>query len=159
MVATLECQVLPRLTLEADTAADMMTSNPISLRRNARVRDAVALICRRAFTAAPVIDDGGRPIGVVSVTDILIHDNAYVRYLSGEASPSEEIGHELVELTTVEEIMTPGVVVVPPDASATEVVKTMLSHNVHRLFVADESGTLVGVISMGDVLRRLHSER
>jgi CBS domain-containing protein len=31
----------------------------------------------------------------------------------------------------------------------------MLERKVHHLFVADDEGTLVGVISTGDVLRRL----
>jgi CBS domain-containing protein len=155
MPVTLKCRAVPRLVLEADTASDLMTSNPISLRRDASIRDAVALLSKRAFTAAPVIDEGGRPIGVVSITDILVHDSAYVRYLNGDIRALDEMGHELVDATTVEEIMTPGIVTVPFDVSAFEVVKTMLSHNVHRLFVSDEDGTLMGVISMGDVVRHL----
>jgi CBS domain-containing protein len=51
--------------------------------------------------------------------------------------------------------MTPVVFCVRPDASAREVVETMVDLGVRRLFVVDNSGVLVGVISALDVLRHL----
>ncbi len=36
--------------------------------------EAVLLLTDRGFSAAPVIDDAGRPVGVVSRTDLLVHD-------------------------------------------------------------------------------------
>src|SRR5438552_3234040 len=132
----------PRLTLHADTAAELMSANPISLRRTATVKQAVRLMTDHAFSAAPVIDAGGRPIGVVSVSDILLHDR-------------ESAGGALNGQTRVEDIMTPAVCSVRSTALVGEVVQTMLTCRVHHLFVTDEHGTLVGVISMGDVLRKL----
>jgi CBS domain-containing protein len=153
------------MILEADTARDLMSENPISLRAEASVQDAIALLTDRGFAAAPVIDDSGRPIGVVSVTDILVHDREYVRYLQKDATlPSDRRTHralpedmeiEIVDRTPVSEIMTPAVFTIRPEASAQDVVRTMLARKVHHLFVADENGILVGVISMGDILRKL----
>jgi len=155
----------PRLTLQADTAADLMSENPISLREDASVQEAIALMTDRAFNAAPVIDESGRPVGVVTVTDILVHDREYVRYLkAGDVTvPAdvasrhlpEDMGIEVVDRTTVSEIMTPAVFTIRESALVGEVVKTMMSRRVHHLFVADDSGVLVGVISMGDILRKL----
>jgi CBS domain-containing protein len=51
--------------------------------------------------------------------------------------------------------MTPAVFAVAPDASAAKVVADMLGLNVHRLFVLDGTGTLIGVITALDVLRHL----
>ena len=156
----------PRLTLQADFAADLMSENPISLRSDASVHDAIALMMDHGYSAAPVIDEGGRPIGVLSMTDILIHDREYASYLkTGDVTiPAdlrahsrlpEDMGIEVVDRATVGEIMTPAVFTVPQTALTAEVVRTMLTHRVHHLFVADEQGTLVGVISMGDILRKL----
>lgn len=156
----------PRLVLQADTAADLMSDNPISLREDASVHEAIALMTDRDFTAAPVIDESGRAVGVVTVTDILIHDREYVRYLktsdvtvpadlSEYRSLPEEMGIEVVDRTAVSEIMTPAVFAVRPTTPAAEVVETMIANRIHHLFVADDDGTLVGVISMGDVLRHL----
>ncbi len=151
----------PRLTLQADTAADLMSENPISLREDASVQEAIALLTDRAFNAAPVIDESGRPLGVVTVTDILVHD----RYLKTEdvTVPADveshrlpdDMGIEVVDRTTISEIMTPAVFTIRESALVGEVVKTMMSRKVHHLFVSDDSGVLVGVISMGDILRKL----
>jgi len=61
------------LTLRGRTAADLMTTNPISVRDHGLVSDAVVLLTRKGFHAAPVIDDTGRPVGVLSYTDVLVH--------------------------------------------------------------------------------------
>ena len=53
------------------------------------------------------------------------------------------------------DLMTPAVFSVTPDAAATEVIEHMLALNVHRLFVVDRAGVLVGVISVLDILRHL----
>jgi CBS domain-containing protein len=157
----------PRLTLEADTAEELMTPNPISLRKGATVHEAIGLLTDRNFDAAPVIDENGRPVGVVTVTDILVHDREYARYLkTGDMTSRadfrdkagklpEDFGIEVVDRTGVEEIMTPTVFTVDTDTTAIEVVRKMLELKIHHLFVADADGVLVGVISACDVLRRL----
>jgi CBS domain-containing protein len=156
----------PRLTLQADTAADLMSENPISLREAASVHEAIVMMTDRGFHAAPVIDERGRPIGVVSVTDILIHNREYVSYLktsdvtvpndlSTHSTMPEDMGIEIVDRTTVGEIMTPTVFTIRSGALVGEVVQAMINKQIHHLFVADESGVLVGVISMGDILRKL----
>jgi CBS domain-containing membrane protein len=54
--------------------------------------------------------------------------------------------------------MTPVVYSVLPDAPVTEVINQMVGLKVHRLFVVDPDGVLVGVISTTDVLRHLRVE-
>ncbi len=158
----------PRMTLAADTAGDLMSTNPISLERDATVHQAIAMMTDRNFDAAPVIDEKGRPVGVVTVTDILVHDREYARYLkTGDMTVRgdvrahtripEDFGIEIVDRTRVEEIMTPTVFTVVPETPMPEVVRKMLELKVHHLFVADREGTLVGVISACDILRSLEA--
>jgi len=165
-MSTLRMTAVPHLFLQADTAADLMTSNPISLRREASVHEAVALMLDRNFDATPVIDEKGRAIGVVTITDILVHDREYVRVLkSGDTTYRSDLevhkklpadfGIEIVDRTPVEDIMTPVVFSVELDTPASDVVQKILSLKVHHLFVRDEEGTLVGVISTCDILRNL----
>ena len=157
------------LSLRAGTAAELMSPNPVSIRADAPVRDAVLLLNDRHFHAAPVIDAAGRPVGVVSQADILAHDRETVTFArrlpdfytphelaaaAGEDLP-EGFQVEQVDPTPVSAIMTPAVFSVRPDAPAAEVVEQMLLLNVHRLFVVDRAGVLVGVISTMDVLRGL----
>jgi CBS domain-containing protein len=125
------------LTLEAQTAKELMTSNPVSISEHAAIIDAASVLSTREFSALAVINDAGRPVGVVSRTDIVRR----------EAKPSGT--------TDVREIMTATVVSVRPEDPAWEVIAKMAAFKVHRLFVVDRSGTLVGVISSFDIVRNL----
>jgi CBS domain-containing protein len=51
--------------------------------------------------------------------------------------------------------MTPAVFSVREDTSADSVVEQMLALNVHHLFVVDDAGVVVGVISPLDIVRQL----
>jgi CBS domain-containing protein len=159
-----------RLTLLADTASDLMSANPVSIADTATVGEAVALLVDRGFHAAPVIDEAGRPVGVVSAGDILRHDREYNRHLemvpqyysvselrlpTGERVPGQGFQVETVDRTPVREIMTPAVFSVPRSATPDLVIREMATLNVHRLFVVDKAGVLVGVISSLDILRKL----
>ncbi|MCS6852976.1 MAG: CBS domain-containing protein [Gemmataceae bacterium] len=168
----LQIQVPPRVVLDAETAADLMTANPISIRSHATVREAVALLIDRGISAAPVIDDAGLPVGVISQSDILVHNRERVEHVparaeffhrsdlstaSGEVLP-RGFQVEKVDRTRVHELMTPMVFSVPLKAPAWRVVQEMLALKVHRLFVVDDQGVLVGVISALDILRKLRPE-
>ena len=153
-----------RLTLQAATAADLMSPNPVSIRADASVREVVGLLVDHGYSAAPVIDEAGRPVGVVSRSDILVHDRErddYVR-LAPRLRQERDVpsGFDVVDVdrTTVGDIMTPVVFAVPLHAAGAKVVEEMLSLRVHQLFVVDAAGVLVGVISALDVLRHLHPD-
>jgi CBS domain-containing protein len=155
----------PTRPFELLRAKDLMKPNPVSIHRNAGIREALELLTDRGFGAAPVIDEAGRPIGVVSRTDILIHERECVRHacapdstdwdLFPESSWTEGFSIEVTDATTVGEIMTPAVFTVALDTPAREVVRRMLALKVHHLFVSDGELALVGVISPLDVMRRL----
>jgi CBS domain-containing protein len=61
---------------------ELMSPNPVSIRRDASIREALELLTDYGFGAAPVIDEAGRPVGVVSRTDVLIHEREYVHHAS-----------------------------------------------------------------------------
>lgn len=159
----------PALKLQARTAADLMMPNPISLNVNSTLQEALVLFTEKGFTAAPVIDDAGRPVGVISRYDILVHAREQKEYLPAHPefySPRElataegeplrpGFQVERVDQTRVSEVMTPAVFAVAPDTTAEKVIAEMLDLKVHRLFVVDQSGILVGVISALDFLRHL----
>lgn len=151
------------LTLRVETAEQLMSENPISIRDNATVREALAAMLDRDISAAPVIAENGRPVGVISVTDILIHERE-AGIPPGVTDELESVSQgplkdsmqlEIADPTTVDQVMTPGVFSVPRTCSAEKVVEDLLRLHVHHLFVEDDQGVLVGVISTSDVLRHL----
>jgi CBS domain-containing protein len=157
------------LTLRASTAGELMTPSPVSVREDAALREALALFTDRGISAAPVIDEAGRPVGVLSQTDLVVHDRETVEHLApdpeyysraelhGPAGEQLPRGFQVekVDRTRVRDVMTPAVFSVPPDTPAAKVVEQLLALNVHRLFVVDRSGVLVGVVSTTDILRHL----
>ena len=50
---------------------DVMAARPTTVTSGTRVREAVALLAQRKFSELPVVDQAGRPIGLVDVTDVL----------------------------------------------------------------------------------------
>jgi CBS-domain-containing membrane protein len=151
------------LVLKAQTAEELMTANPISLRADASIPEALALMTDRGFTAAPVIDEAGRPIGVLSRTDVLIHEREQIRHAvsdedvhaEGRRPRLEGFSKEIVDSTHVRDIMTPTIFTVNENSSAAEVVKRMCELKVHQVFVVDDDDSLVGVISALDIVRSL----
>ena len=155
----------PPMVLGARTAADLMTPSPVSIRYSATVPEAAAFLAVRGISAAPVIDEAGRPVGVVSRTDILQHQGQGAVYLVGSPEYYERLERpvfyedgardEATARAAVRDVMTPVVFCVGPQTPAAKVVEKMLALEVRRLFVVDDGGVLTGVISAVDVLRRL----
>jgi acetoin utilization protein AcuB len=124
-------------------AEEVMTANPISINERRTVEEAIAFLTDRNFRGAPVINDAGRPVGFVSQSDLL----ASLTEAGGDSDGSRE--------RKVSEVMSSPVITVPRGATLERVIQLMTSRGVNRVFVTDNGGTLVGVISTLDVLRGL----
>ncbi|HZZ81166.1 MAG TPA: CBS domain-containing protein [Gemmataceae bacterium] len=152
------------LVLHAHTAADLMIPNPISIRAEAGINEAMAMFTEKGITAAPVIDEAGHPIGVVSRSDLFVHQCEHERHRFGKAdyfiAPTfDSQGSPIPKATTtVADVMTPAVFAVAPETPVKRVVNDMVGLHVHRLFVVDADGVLVGVVSAMDVIKRLKAE-
>ena len=145
---TSQTSTLSRLILDADTAADLMTRNPVAIRQEASLQEAAGLMLDKDVSALPVLNESGRPVGVLSRTDI-------VRRFR-EAAEAGTVPRSSASAVRVRDVMTAALLSVSPSMTALEVVAQMLGlGNVHQLFVVDDAGALVGVISARDVLRRL----
>jgi CBS-domain-containing membrane protein len=87
---------------------------------------------------------------VLSTTDILCA-------LSETTEP--EPRERLFDETPVRELMTPRSRVIAPEADVLEAARRMLDLDVHRLFVEDQGGRLVGVISQTDIVAAVATAR
>jgi CBS domain-containing protein len=158
-----------RLVLDAATAQDLMTKNPLSIRHDVTIENAAAFLIDKEISAAPVIDDAGHAVGVLSHTDIVRHDSqaagkrleesGYYRDVDLRCPPAlrEFTYGPKTTAVRVSNVMSPVVIQVATHDPAMAVVARLLALKIHRLFVVDRAGTLVGVISVFDVLRCLHS--
>jgi CBS domain-containing protein len=155
------------LTLKARTAADLMNTDVVSIPEEAPLREAIATLVDRGISGAPVINAAGRAVGVVSLSDIVVHDRNTIKFARPaeyytrsdlRADPGENVRKfqvEAVDRTCVADVMTPTVCSVRPGTAVRDLIEEMILMRVHRLFVTDRVDVLVGVISMSDVLRHL----
>lgn len=134
-------RALPQFFLTARTAADMMTSSPVAISAETGATEAAGALADRGISALPAIDNAGQLVGVVTRTDIL------------RGPPPETSAPPTAR---VRDVMTPCVLTVTPDTSSTRVMEKLLARRLHRLFVVDQHGRPIGVISTLDVLHHLH---
>ncbi|MFO1484651.1 MAG: CBS domain-containing protein [Verrucomicrobiaceae bacterium] len=100
------------------------------------VFEAIKLMSEKNVGALPVVD-GGRLIGIISERD-------YMSKVAIKGKSSKE--------TPVRDIMTQNVVTVSPDQSVSECMSIITQQRVRHLPVV-ENATLVGVVSIGDLVR------
>ncbi|MFE6843809.1 CBS domain-containing protein [Streptomyces sp. NPDC057686] len=124
------------------SVADLMTRTAVTVRRTTAFKEIARLLKEFDIIAVPVIDDTGRPVGVVSEADLLR------RRPAGGAA-------------TAEELMTSPAVTARPEWSVVRAARIMQRHQVKRLPVVDEQGHVVGILSRSDLiqlfLRRDHA--
>ncbi|MFE7312228.1 CBS domain-containing protein [Streptomyces sp. NPDC057555] len=115
--------------------ADLMTPNAVTVQHGTLFREIARLLDEYDITAVPVVDDDGRPVGVVSEADLLR------RQLSKAGG------------ATAGAIMTSPAVVARPEWSVVEAAREMEQRKVKRLPVVDDAGRLIGVISRSDLVQ------
>lgn len=113
-----------------------------SVTSTSTVFDALRTMADKNVGALLVIDEG-RLVGIVSERD-------YARKIALKGKSSKD--------TLVKEIMTEKVVYIRPDESIEECMALMTEKHFRHLPVI-ENGTLIGVISIGDVVRTVISEQ
>lgn len=146
-------------------AKDVMTAKVMVASTDWSVEHLAAELLRRSVSGAPVADDSGKLVGVVSLTDVTRSQAEGVEgsdalndyYQRALVQQMGQIDAEAMSLTvepekTVGDIMTPMVFEVEEDTPVQEVAETMLQGRIHRVFVTRD-GELVGVVSAFDLLR------
>jgi len=111
-------------------------STVVTITPDQTIRDAVKLLAAKRIGAVVVVDTTGRPIGIVSERDI-VNAAAQNEALFGEA---------------VRTVMTSDVIIARPGDDTKAVSKTMTVGRFRHLPVM-EHGELVGIISIGDVVK------
>lgn len=140
------------LAADQTRIAEIMTRGAITVRADLSLEQLVELFLDQGISRAPVIDDHGRPIGVVSKTDLVIaqHERGDTEISQAGAGGRDRHVHEVGGI--VRDIMTPIVFTLPETSSIGEAARRMLADNVHAVPVMSAENQLVGVLSATDIL-------
>jgi acetoin utilization protein AcuB len=128
------------------TVDKWMTKNPITIDQDASIIEAIHLMKEKGVRRLPVMV-GGRFTGLI--TERMIKD-----YTPGKATSLDtwEV-HYLLSKTAVKEVMNPKPRTVTPDTDLATAAQAILDHKLYGLCVVDGKGDLVGIMSVGDMLR------
>lgn len=127
----------PRSSAQSTPIAEIMSREVVCVRPEATLDWLIRLFLVNGISGVPVVDEFGRPLGVVSKTDAL------------NSLPTRGGG------THVGEVMTPVTLAMPEHASIARASALMAYEGVHRVVVVDPSGAVIGLVSPIDVLRWL----
>jgi CBS domain-containing protein len=141
-------------------AADVMTRNILSVRPDAAIAEAIKLMLDNRISGLPVIDDGGRLVGILTEGDLLRrgetaterHRPRWLEILMGPGRLAEE--YVRTHGRKIGEVMTRDPVCVRPDTTLKEIVELMERHRIKRVPVLDDE-VPVGILSRADLLRGL----
>jgi CBS domain-containing protein len=120
--------------------ADLMTIDPIVVSVDATIEEAEELLRSNRITGLPVIDLGGRLVGVISQTDLLYLAVPSIQALIRHHSSGIRVG----------EVMSTPPVTIESMATIRDAARLMNDQRLHRLVAVDEHGRPVGVIAAMD---------
>lgn len=155
------------------TASDLMNPEVLTVRDDMSVRDLAAFLIDNEITGAPVEDEHGKLVGVVSLVDVAeiaageeppatgresANPDYFVRDWEDTLSEEDMEGlHIEEENLMVRDIMTPQIFSVEEDARVSQVARMMLDGHVHRVLVT-RAAKAVGIITTSDLLGLLVEE-
>lgn len=142
---------------------DVMSTGVVTAKKTDTVRSVVIKMLNRHCGAIPVVEGDNQLVGLVTLRDVLlplypnygdyIHDAVHSRdFTEMEEGYAEVLGKK------VEEIMSPNALTVSPNVPILEAASYMGLKNFRRIPVVDK-GTLVGMVSIGDINRGLFFDR
>jgi CBS domain-containing protein len=148
-------------------ARDIMTTDILTVTPETPIADLSKLLENRKIGGVPVVDKGGRLVGVITQNDLVerardlelppaVNILDFHFYLQ---IPSHMI-HRVEKMlgTTVGDCMTADPVTVAPDTPVSKVASLMAKQKVHTLPVL-EGGKLVGVVGKMDLIRAIAEDQ
>ena len=119
--------------LEGLKTSDLMSEEVITISPDTSISDLKELMTKKHHLGYPVVEDGDI-MGIVTLQDMNKTDN-----------PEE----------TVKTILTPKVITIDKDDSASEAFHKMNQNSLGRLIVMDETGQMVGIITRTDLMHAI----
>jgi CBS-domain-containing membrane protein len=139
------------------TVKKCMKRSVVSVLNTALIRDAAALFVKHHIGMLPVVDEDGRPVGVLTLHDLLTLELPdFVRFVA-----DVDFVHDFgaVETTRpspralskgVASLMKPATTV-PEDGGLLRAYALMMQHSLHDILVVSSTGQLSGIASRVDI--------
>ncbi|MCX2928026.1 CBS domain-containing protein [Streptomyces sp. NEAU-W12] len=138
------------MVLYRRTVGDVMTEEVLTFRPTTPLQEVAALLDANDIVAAPVIDDDGVPVGVVSASDVLRHE-------TGMPDPQGRDGNDVhawskAQARTAGALMSSPVFTARADWTIPRAARELRRRHVKQLPVVGDDGLLTGIVTRSDLL-------
>ena len=147
-------------------AEDIMTKNVTCANPDMKINELDKLFIDQRITGAPVVDENGNLVGVVSKSDIVnydhkkgMHASSMNDYYESTGLASQQMTDDFIETetpslvdATVKDLMITDVLTGNPDDTIQHLAKTMYEKRIHRMVIA-KGKKVAGIVSTLDILK------
>ena len=110
-----------------------MILDPITINSSITIQNALQIMSRYRISGVPVVDDG-KLVGILTNRDIRFESN--------------------LNLTVSDRMTSENLITVNKDTTLDEAKSVLQKHKIEKLLVVDKSGSLVGLITVKDILKK-----
>ncbi|MCK8826763.1 CBS domain-containing protein [Natroniella acetigena] len=142
------------------TAVEIMTEDVITVTPETGVKEVSRILSKNKISGVPVVD-GGQLVGIVSDSDLIqqgkklelpnyIYLLDSILYLDSFKKFEEEF--KKMVGAKVEDVMGTDVQTVTANATVEDIATILIDLGIKRVPVVDEAGSLIGIVSRGDII-------
>jgi CBS domain-containing membrane protein len=147
---------LERLS-RAVTAAEIMTTDVVTVTPETQVAEVAAAMGRRGVSGVPVVDAGRKVVGVIAEKDFLsrmgvAEPRNFMSLVAGCLMTKGCVALP-IKRALAQDIMTAPAVTVAPDTPLRDIAALLTQKSINRVAVTDPDGRLLGLVSRGDIVQ------
>lgn len=147
--------------LSRQRVSEVMARDVITVQADSSMAEAAQLLRDYDVSGAPVVDESGRCIGVISSSDFVDSKSeestahGHVAHVATSVDPTGLQRAEVLNRETVRANMSSNVQSIRENLTIVEAGRILCQEHIHRLVVIDAHGRPVGIISSLDLVSTL----
>ncbi|RMD67583.1 MAG: CBS domain-containing protein [Cyanobacteria bacterium J149] len=149
------------------TVGEVMTPNPITVKPETPLKEAIALLVEHKISGMPVIKEGGELVGILSESDLMWQETGVepppyimildsIIYLQNPNRYDKEIHKALGQ--TVADVMSDKPITISSTKTIKEAAQLLHQKQIRRLPVIDSDKKIIGILTQGDIIRAMADE-
>jgi CBS domain-containing protein len=143
-------------------ARDVMVSPVITVKPYSSVKEVAKTLLAKRISAVPVVDDGGKLVGMVSEGDLMHRSEAgterqrswWLRLMAGDDTLAAD--YVKAHGRKVADVMTQNVITATPGTPLDEIATLLERNSIKRVPVV-EDGQLIGIVSRANLIQAVAS--